>query len=855
MVTAAEHVPNDSSRLVYVEIIDADKKTVKRINPPSYWGLFNSYLVLSEAEFSQGEYLLRAYTRRMQNFGDSLFFTSRFAIADPAAPGWQVNVKQLFFKNSRLSLSASISDTERRNKKDAVGIRLLSGNKTVLRWSGAPDAFGLLHLDTLLHKKETDHLLELEIAAKDGLKIRIPVSDESGKPDLQFMPEGGTFILGKEQRLAFKALNAIGKPIDIRGVIKDENGNTLTTLETEHLGMGAIQFNPMPGIIYTAVLDNGYEYPLPNAIPFGYTLHVHSSADSVLLSIDATEDQRDKIFYFSATTRGVVRAWGRLRKKGEPVKIGLDKKQFPSGVVILTLYNEQLVPLNERAVFIWHNDQLKLSAAGHKAAYLPRDSVQLLLQAQNMQDQPVTGSFSLTVIDTSQVAINTLQENILSYMLLSSDMKGRVENPYQYFNDSSANRADLLMLTQGWVSYQQPPLHKSFAYEKDFSIHGKVTNVFNKAIARSSITLFGRVGTSGMFLMDTITNEQGHFLFQDFPIFDTDSISMVIKAVNKRGKAFNVGIELDEPAYPAYNGKTPLAGSIAIMMDSSVKGYTTRQRELVTGFKKDGLYLEEVVVTGRARIAGSKNLNADGGSDQLINESTLEKTPKETLVEVLQRQVKGFRVGSPPRSSRQRYMVNSNIARFVIDGIDLEFFYQQEQETTNIDYLLFYRGILSYFSAEDIKSIEVMNTPRYNSAYRSRFLTIAELMSSGPATIDYSFIEITTQSGSGPFLRKVPGIYLLKPAYPFIAKQFYSPKYTSPQDRPVFPDHRTTVYWKADIITDSTGKAQTSFYTSESKSNYLMLIQGTDLKGRFGVGYQPLFILPEETKPDRPDAR
>lgn len=845
VTTSAEHRPNDSSRIVHVEIIDAGKKVVKRISPVCYWGLFSSYIALNEGEYAQGEYLLRAYTRRMQNFGDSLFFVSRFAIADPALPEWQVRFEKLVYGDDRLSLAAFFTATDNRRKADQVSVRLLSANKTMLRWSGVPGPSGKLYLDTAVGSRENDRL-EVEITDRNGLQLRLPVPVRSGKPDLQFLPEGGVLLEGRQQQLAFKALDPFGKPLAVRGIITDDRGVTTASFETQHGGMGALLFQPAPGRTYTAKLDSGHDFTLPPAVAEGYMLQVENQPDTIRVSVDATDGYKDRLFYFTVTTRGVVRAWGRLRKKEEAVEIKLDKKQFPSGVTVFTLYNEQLLPVNERAVFIWHDNALQLSLQTHKPAYQLRDSVQLLLKVSDSAGQPVPGSFSITVIDTSQVPVNALQENLLSYMLLSADLRGTVEDPYQYCNDSAAAVADLLMLTQGWVAYRQPPVHKPFAYEKDLTVTGRVTNAFNKPLSNTGITLFGRVGHSGMFLMDTTTSETGQFTFNKFPVFETDSISMVIKAVNRRGKSFNVGIDLDEPVYPLYAGNIRLARGAAMLTDSAVKAYTAHQQELIESFKRDGTYLEEVVVTARARISGSKNLNADGGSDQVINEATLDKTPKQNLVDVLRQQVKGFREGSPPKSNRQRYMVGSNIARFVIDGVDLEFFYQQEAEQSMMDYLLFYRGILSYFAAEDIKGIEVMNTPRYNGTYKSRFLTIGELMSSSPATIDYSFIEITTHSGNGPFMKKTPGMYLLKPVYPFIAKKFYSPRYSSADDRPVFPDHRTTVYWNADVVTDSAGRAELSFYTSESKGNYLMIIQGTDLKGRFGVHYAPLFILPEE---------
>jgi hypothetical protein len=187
-------------------------------------------------------------------------------------------------------------------------------------------------------------------------------------------------------------------------------------------------------------------------------------------------------------------------------------------------------------------------------------------------------------------------------------------------------------------------------------------------------------------------------------------------------------------------------------------------------------------------------------------------------------------------------MINSNVIRFVIDGVDLHFYYHPGSEQRD-DYVVFLDTYLKYFSAEDIKGIEIMNRPAHNSAYRNQYLSVDEQMASGPTMVDFSFVEITTRSGQGPFLKKTPGMYLLKPLYPVLAKRFYSPKYTSSSHETFFPDLRKTIYWDPNVITDEKGEAVVSFYTSESKSNsYLVIVQGTDLKGNLGVLYQPLVI-------------
>ncbi|MFT3902032.1 MAG: Plug domain-containing protein [Niabella sp.] len=233
--------------------------------------------------------------------------------------------------------------------------------------------------------------------------------------------------------------------------------------------------------------------------------------------------------------------------------------------------------------------------------------------------------------------------------------------------------------------------------------------------------------------------------------------------------------------------------------------------------KRDGNVLEEIIVVSKVKIQGSKNLNDDGGSDQVITEKTLEKTPKASLLEVLGKQIPGF-----PMVRGVPFAIGKSKIEIVIDGLHLGWF-----EMDPID-------VLQYYSAEDAKGIEVMKSLKYNMAYQMEFYDPMKISFMEPPI----FIEITTKTGEGPFMKKKPGFYLYKPLVPVIAKQFYSPRYSSPDEETVFPDLRPTIYWEPNVITDKKGEAHVSFYTSESKGSYLVIVQGTDLAGRFGVSYQ-----------------
>ena len=56
------------------------------------------------------------------------------------------------------------------------------------------------------------------------------------------------------------------------------------------------------------------------------------------------------------------------------------------------------------------------------------------------------GSFSISVTDDQKVVQDSLEDNILSNLLLTSDLKGYIDNPAYYFNDTTPEIADNLDL-------------------------------------------------------------------------------------------------------------------------------------------------------------------------------------------------------------------------------------------------------------------------------------------------------------------------------------------------------------------------------------------------------------------------
>jgi hypothetical protein len=184
----------------------------------------------------------------------------------------------------------------------------------------------------------------------------------------------------------------------------------------------------------------------------------------------------------------------------------------------------------------------------------------------------------------------------------------------------------------------------------------------------------------------------------------------------------------------------------------------------------------------------------------------------------------------------------------VIDGYSLDLFYDPSGGTlgyvslTPIEddaieiykYQQYIKSYLDYFRAEDIQGIEVMEDS-YSYRYRNNFTNVKVDYTRLRNDDKYDFIEITTKTGLGPFLKKAANVYLINPMNYGNNKAFYHPKYTSSSKNDPKPDFRSTLYWNPNVVTKNDGTIDLSFFASDRKGTYTVWIEGMDMQGNVGM--------------------
>ncbi|RZK33561.1 MAG: carboxypeptidase regulatory-like domain-containing protein, partial [Pedobacter sp.] len=365
----------------------------------------------------------------------------------------------------------------------------------------------------------------LTLENKQKIVKTIPITSTSNDVDVQFLPEGGALIENLPQKIAVKSINASGRGEDIKGMITDETGAEITSFETSYLGMGNFVINAQPGKNYTAKVKfkdgSSKDLKLPIAQKSGYTIAVNSlDTAKVVVKIMASESLvNGNELKVVAQQGGNVYYVSKAKMDKQVLMASIPKKNLPIGVVQFTLFSSTNQPIAERLIFVKNTVDLIDVNLNTEAVSTIRKGKSIFSFDATNQNKPVFGSFSVAVSNATKVTPDEENEsNILTSLLLTSDLTGYIEKPNYYFLNDDVNTTkalDNLMLTQGWSRFlwknvaagAGPAL--TYKAENSITISGTVMKG-GKPVPGGKVMLMASKGS--FFILDTVTNADGRFV-------------------------------------------------------------------------------------------------------------------------------------------------------------------------------------------------------------------------------------------------------------------------------------------------------------------------------------------------------
>lgn len=627
------------------------------------------------------------------------------------------------------------------------------------------------------------------------------VQPDSIRVSARFFPEGGNLVAGIETKLAFHVADQYGKGLDAHGIITDDRGDTINNFSAHKFGIGSFNFKPQPERQYKATIylpdGKSFSNSLPLAYEHGYVMNITDNKDSRLkVRIQAKgkeAGQRGEMVFLLAHTRQILKVTepGYINYETDLV-FYIDKAKLGDGVSQVTLFNKDRQPVCERLVFKKPVTKAVANISSDKDVYETRQKVNLSINGAD--SGPGGTNYSIAVFQAD--SLQNVDDNITSYLWLSSDLRGYVESPGYYFSDQeeTGEAVDNLLLTHGWRRFRwenlfNPSRNLSPLFIPEYAGHlvtVKVTDVTSGKPA-ANVNCFLSYPTSPFGLSVAKTNSEGIGYFNARDYYGPGEIIAQVGGADSGSYRIDILTPFsDDPFF----GQPP---TLAL----------TKKEELKLTGKSIAMQTQNVYVVDSIRRFSPPALNDTlpffGRSEYVYRLDEYKRFT--TMEEVLREYVTPINVT----------LRNGKLYMSIYDDISKTIYNDQMLVLLDGVPLVGPNRIFDYDPLK-VKKLEVV--PR-------RYL-VGGMNFKGLASFE-------TYQGKFDGFELTPGLIAVDYEGLQLQREFYSPSYELEVDRAKrIPDLRSTLYWAPQLTPAKDGL---QFYTSDQNGKFFVVLQGLTKNG------------------------
>jgi hypothetical protein len=433
----------------------------------------------------------------------------------------------------------------------------LSGKKELKSEETATNAKGEATVRmTLPDTIKTEPRLKISILKNSGKELlakSIAVPFETSRLTLKFLPEGGTYVKGLNQRIGFNATDTRGEPVRIKGLLINGFGDTIDTIQSGEWGPGFFLCNVQPGLRVELLEGAGNQkiWPLPVPATGGLTLKVEEDDDRSF----AVEVESDRYDGETVTVMGTMNLATIFSKE-----VVLNKKQrfmvqtgeLPSGIAEITLFDSDFKPIADRLLAINSDKRLrfKIESTGNS---LPGKESELTISVTDGQGNPAEGFFSLAVTDSVKGIDAALFTPGIEYSFnyhpsFMGNLPAKVLAAG--FENLPEEDRNLLLMVYGWAKF-----NRNFRQDKQEAIKPVDYDVLNIKLLNTAKNQRGSrslnlVSLEGPSVRQLVTDASGTIAW---PL---DSLSPVTRMVtlmpDTRDKNKSLEARMEIPFHPEY---------------------------------------------------------------------------------------------------------------------------------------------------------------------------------------------------------------------------------------------------------------------------------------------------------------
>lgn len=665
--------------------------------------------------------------------------------------------------------------------------------------------------------------------------------------EVTFFPEGGVLLENVTNLVAFKAIGKLGYGVNAKGTVKDEKGVVVATFSADYKGMGLFFLTPEPGKTYSAFVDGfpTFKYifkPVKGGVKI--QLVNHTSKEVIVNVAGNSDDITGELFYLVNMYRGEVLFYQAFKMDGINKVFKFENSTLKQGINRLVLLDKSLKPISERLLFSRKFDVNNLFIQTDSEEYKNRSVIKLKIADEKYLTEMDYSNLSVSVVNDVTISNEGFSKNILSHLLIDSEINGFVESSGDLFADneiSSEAKLRLVMLTNGYSSYfwNNAP-HKTkelqFKQEAGIDLVGIAKNsLTGTIIANGEITMAIQKDDEVAFVTQK-TDENGQFIFSG--LLFTDTATIHVQAKNETGK-MNTDVVL-EPVFKNADAAEP---HFKLLKEKTVNN--SQLAELKYKIYNENRKLHPKTIRTRNNKTDQNERESDGhfrlyeSADYVLELNSTEQS-YDNLLDFMVGKVPGLDINGDEIRIRGTSSFGTNsIPLFMLDGVPLvgsQTFNLPAEVSPSVDN----EGMSIANTNEQL--IQTVRAIPLNDVDKIEVLKSAQNLAVFGVKGANGVIAIYTKRGEKGQGSTIGKGLLEKSIIGYSKyKEFYSPKYTPEKLNANQPDLKTLLYWNPKVVTKN-GVAELLFYSSDQSGTYVIVAEGINSSGRICLGYGLLKI-------------
>lgn len=642
-----------------------------------------------------------------------------------------------------------------------------------------------------------EHFFESIVTIVNPLKTPpIPAKTNAPLCDVQFFPEGGHLVSNISSTVAFKTTGPDGKGQACTGAVINQKNDTVARFKSLKFGIGRFTFRPSANETYKAIItinNTPIVKELPAISRSGYVMHITDAGERWEVEVKNSDSTSLAEVYLIAHSKRPVQFAARATLVNGSAHFSIDKNKLAEGVNYITLFDGRERPLCERPVFKRPAQTIHIDAVTDSRVYGTRKKVNLSVSLKSRVDKDIAADLSVSVFRADDLQREGAN-HIDSYLWLRGDLKGHIESPDYYLENSTPETdqaLDNLMLSQGWTQFNWDKVLTGntarFKFLPEYTgpiITARITNT--DGTSAKNITTYLTIPGAPVQLHLAKSDSAGQILFNTQNFYGLREIVAQTNPLQDSTYRIEVLSPFSDQNQP---GQVP-----ALAVNESWKN-------ALTGNSVD-MQVENLFAANQLKQFYRPDIDSIPFYGVPTKTYLLDNyTRFTTIEEVLREYVTSIGVSKRQGKFNIRmYNGDQGLGNplILLDGVPV-----------------FDADKLFKFDPLKVKRLDVVSA---NYRY-------------GPGFFN-GIMSFTTYKGDGTSYEIDPHALVVDYEGLQAERKFYSPVYdTNAQISSPLPDFRTALYWEPSVKTDTNGKTSMQFYTGDKPGRYIGVIEGMSTSG------------------------